>query len=104
MSIQETIETYYRCWVDNHRELARSLLADDLTFRSPEDNFDGADAFLDACWKYADKTDEIAIVHSVYGEAGGYVVLRMGDFHSGELVKVRNGLICEIYVTFNVTH
>jgi hypothetical protein len=43
MSTQQIIADYYRAWIESDREKARSLLTDNLKFRSPSDNFDSAD-------------------------------------------------------------
>jgi ketosteroid isomerase-like protein len=64
MDTREIVTGYYHAWLASDREGARSLLADDLKFKSPHDRF---------------------------------------DFCCGELLKVRDGRISEIYVTFEPT-
>jgi ketosteroid isomerase-like protein len=96
-------DAYYQGWVRSDRDAVRSLLADDLLFRSPEDDFDAADEFLDACWKFAEGFDAFTVEHAVYAEDGAYVVYTFGDFACGELLKIENGKISEIFVTFNPT-
>ena len=103
MTTQQIIAHYYDAWISNDRDKARSLLADDLKFRSPSDNFDGADEFFDCCWKYAADFNEMPMVHEVYGEDRAYIAYRIGDMVNGEFIRTRDGRISEIHVTFNVT-
>ena len=103
MTTASIIKGYYDHWLKGDRDAARAMLADDLTFRSPADNFDGADAFIDKCWALSEQFNTMDVVHQVYDDSGGYLVYRTGDFCCGELHKIRDGKISEIYVTFNPT-
>jgi len=53
-SPKDIIAIYYNSWVINDKPSAREQLADDLLFRSPNDSFDSADAFMDACWQFSE--------------------------------------------------
>ena len=103
MTTDSIIRDYYASWLSGDRAAARNLLADDLKFRSPADNFESADAFLDKCWALSERFDRMDVLHQVNGETGGYIVYRSGEFCAGELLKIRDGRIAEIYVTFNPT-
>ena len=103
MTTSSIVRDYYASWLNGDRDAARGLLADDLKFRSPVGNFDTADAFIEQCWHLSEQFDSMDMLHQVYDEAGGYIVYRTGDFCAGELLKVRDGRISEIYVTFNPT-
>ena len=103
MTPDETVTSYYDCWLRSDRAGARALLADDLKFRSPPDDFDSADAFLEKCWAFSEGFDEMNVVHRVADDEAVYLVYSFGDFACGELIKVRGGKIVEIYVTFNPT-
>ena len=103
MTSEEIIRDYYQAWIDSDRDRARAFLADDLKFRSPDDEFDTADSFLDKCWVFSEGFDRMDMVHELYGEAGGYIVYSFGEFACGELIKTRDGKIVEIYVTFQPT-
>ena len=103
MTVEAVIKGYYDQWLKGDRTAARAALADDLTFRSPADNFDSADAFIEKCWHLSEQFNTMDVVHEVYGDGGGYLVYRTGDFCCGEFHKVRDGKISEIYVTFNPT-
>jgi ketosteroid isomerase-like protein len=104
MTTEAIIRDYFDGWLKSDRDKVRSCLADDLKFWSPDDNFDDADSFLDACWKYSEHFAEMTIEHGVYASDSGYIVYTSGDLCSGELIKIRDGKICEIYVTFNPTY
>lgn len=78
-------------------------MADDLKFRSPTDNFDSADEFIKQCWKYAEDFNQFEILHSVYDTENGYIVYSSNGFCCGELLKLQDNKISEIYVTFNPT-
>lgn len=103
MLSKKIIEEYYDCWIDNDRKGASSYLADDLIFRSPQDNFDSAGAFLDACWKYSRDFNSMEYIHTLFTDDGAYIVYTGKDFCVGELIKIRGGKISEIYVTFDPT-
>ena len=103
-TIREIIEQYYDGWIRSDRECIRSLLADDLHFKSPDDEFDDADSFLGQCSRLAEGFREMKVAHSLFAEDGGYLVYTCGDFAIGELLKVLDGRITEIYVTYNSTY
>ncbi len=103
MTPEETIKSYYRCWVTNDRSGARALLADKLTFRSPQDNFDNADDFIETCWRYAEQFNSFDIQHAVYDTKAAYIVYGSETFCCGELIKLQDDKISAIYVTFNPT-
>ena len=104
MSTEAIIRDYFDGWLKSDRAKVRSYLADNLKFRSPADNFDDADSFLDACWKYSRDFSEMTFEHSVFAADSGYIVYTSGDLCSGELIKIHDGKISEIYVTFNPTY
>ena len=97
------VEAYYLSWLNNDRAKARSLLADDLKFRNPRDNFDSADAFMDSCWQLAEHFNSMTIEHAVYDSQGAYIVYQGEGFCCGELLKIKDKKIREIYVTFDPT-
>jgi len=101
MNIKKITYDYYQAWVDNDREKVRSLLDSQLKFRSPKDSFDNAEDFVEYCWKYAEGFDIFNVKHEVYDENSCYVVYGSIDFCCGDLLKIRDGKIYEIYVTFN---
>ena len=94
---------YYGCWINNDRAGARGLLADDLVFRSPMDNFAGADAFLDSCWQFAEGFESFEPVQEAYADNTAYVAYSVGEMMVGEFLRFRDGRISEIWVSFRVT-
>jgi ketosteroid isomerase-like protein len=102
----ECARRYFEAWTDGDRAAARSLLADALDFRSPQDRFASADAFLDACWQYSEGLVAVAILKEVTD--GAQVVLCLdwklqdgAHFVSAEYVRVAEGRITEIVVLNN---
>jgi hypothetical protein len=100
---QTLVKAYYDSWLQSDRQSARACLDDNLVFHSPQDNFNKADTFLEKCWIFAEGFDEMHYLHELYAADGAYVVYRSGEFCCGELLKLRDGRICEIYVSFNPT-
>ena len=100
-SSRSVIERYLQCWLDSDRDGARALLADDVTFRSPRESHDGAEAFLASCWEHAARFDAIEILHALYDRHAGYVVYRGDGYVCGELLYVKEGKIASIHVTFD---
>ncbi len=103
MTTESIIKDYFQHWLKGDRDAARAALADDLTFRSPADSFKSADTFMDKCWALSERFSAMDVLHQVYDDSAGYLVYRAGDVCCGELHKVRDGKIAEIYVTFNPT-
>lgn len=103
MDTRKIISDYYACWTGNDREGARALLADNLLFRSPMDNFDSADEFMAACWPYSENFNEFEPVQEAYAADSAYIAYPVGEMMVGEFHRFRDGRICEVHVTFNVT-
>lgn len=103
MYTKDIIEQYYQAWIDKDEARARSFLDDDLIFRSTVDNFDSSELFMEKCWQFSNAFTELNLIHEVYDDNGGYIVYRLSNLNIGELIKIVNGKITAIYVTFNVT-
>lgn len=103
MSTEQIVNDYYSAWVNNDRDAARALLADNLIFRAPTDKFDSADEFMNTCWQYAEALTELKWEHTVFGEEAAYISYHVGGMVVGEFIRVSDGRISAIYVTFNVT-
>jgi hypothetical protein len=102
-SPKDIIAIYYNSWVINDKPSAREQLAEDLLFRSPNDNFDTADAFMNACWQFSEFFTKFNLLHQVYGENKAYIIYPMDKIYIGEFIKFKDGKISEIYVSFNPT-
>ena len=103
MTSKEVIQAYYKVWLHSDRNLVKSFLSTDLRFRSPENSFDNADAFLDTCWGYSGGFDQMNVEHAIDGSDGGFIVYSSGDLCCWELLRLKDGKFHEIYVTFNPT-
>ncbi len=103
--VRQTVDRYLRAWATQDREGAEEELAPDLDFRSPQDRFSGADAFLAECWKYAMGLTDVKILESVYDESSAFLLLEWhtahGPYCSAEYYVLRQGKICKILVTNN---
>jgi len=102
-SPKDIISIYYNSWVINDKACAREQLIDNLLFRSPNDRFDSADAFMDACWQFSEFFTEFNLLHQVYEENKAYIIYPMDKVYIGEFIKFKDGKISEIYVSFNPT-
>ncbi len=100
---KDIIRRYYDAWAASDRDAARAFLQDDLKFRSPQDSFDSADAFLDACWQYAESFGGVDMLQDVYEPDKAYIAYRLNEFTVAEFHKIRDGKIAEVYVTMNPT-
>ena len=66
------VSRYYAAWKDRDRHTLLSLVTPGLEFRSPIDNFDGAEAFLDACLDaFGGMT--VNITHRLFGSDEGWI-------------------------------
>lgn len=103
MMTESIIKTYFGAWVSGDQEKARSLVHNDLRFRSPQDGFDSAEDFFETCWHLNEGFAALDVVQEVYDESSGYIAYRVDGMVNGEFVRLREGKITEIYVTFGVT-
>jgi ketosteroid isomerase-like protein len=106
MAAAETVERYHEAMGSGDMQTARSLLADDLRFKGPIDEFDNADDYLQALGRLAQivtGTDVRKVV------ADGADVVTIYDLHTSaagtspvaEWATVRDGKIAEMRVYFD---
>jgi hypothetical protein len=104
---KDLIVKYYESWITRNKKVARECLADNLSFRSPQDVFSNADDFLDGCWHYGQDVNEIKFVKFVVQTDEAFVLLEWfhsktgKSFHDTEYIKIENGKIKEILVIIN---
>lgn len=103
LTVKEIILNYYTAWVENDYTKAKSFISENLKFKSPDDQFNSAESFLNECWQYAELFTAFIIIQEVYSEYDAYIVYKMDKLNVGEFIKTKNGEITEIYVTFNPT-
>src|SRR5262245_34791840 len=101
------VERYQRAFGSGDAQTARSLLADDLHFKGPFEEFDSADAYMQSVARLAQivtGTDVLKVL------AEGDDVVTIYDLHTNtpagtsnvaEWATVKNGKIAEIRVFFD---
>jgi ketosteroid isomerase-like protein len=106
MAAAEVVQRYHEAMGSGDVQTARSLLADDLRFEGPIDEFDNADDYLQALGRLAQivtGTDMRKVV------ASGDDVVTIYDLHTSaagtspvaEWATVRDGKIAELRVYFD---
>jgi hypothetical protein len=100
------VRRYYRAWARQDRAAVRAILADDLDFRSPQDRFTGADAFLVECWRYSEGLADVEFVEAIPSGDRAFVMLDWimedgGRFAGAETLRVEAGRIKRIIVVNN---
>lgn len=103
---RDVVRAYYEAWARQDREGVRALLADDVSFRSPQDRFETADAFLEACWAHAEGLSGVTFERELYDGEQAFVLLgwQFGGgegFVDAEYVRVRSGRVVEVLVVNN---
>ncbi|MTD17159.1 DUF4440 domain-containing protein [Nakamurella sp. YIM 132087] len=96
-----------RAYNEQDLDTAQALLADDLSFTSPQDDHIDRAAFLERCFPTADRTtrQDLLVVTGV-GDGRVYVTYEydlkdeQGTWRNTELISVRDGQIHEIQVFF----
>ena len=105
-TVERIVKTYYESWVNQDLKSARSLLADNLNFVSPQDHFQSAEAFLSACGHYAEGIDRVEYRREVFTGNQAFVICEWfdtagGSMASAEYLTVKDGRITEILVINN---
>jgi hypothetical protein len=104
--MRKIVHGYYEAWAARRRDDVRVHLADQLVFRSPQDSFDSADAFLSACWKYSSALVGVEFAEEVYDGNKAFVILRWmsedgSSFADAEYLWVEEGKVSKIVVVNN---
>jgi ketosteroid isomerase-like protein len=103
----EVVERYQRAFGSGDVPTARSLLADDLHFKGPIDEFDSADAYIESLARLATIVTGKEVKKVL---ADGNDVVTIYDLHTNtpagtssvaEWATVRNGRIAELRVFFD---
>ena len=105
-SVREVVRSYYTSWASQDRTGVRTLLANDVEFRSAQDQFKDADDFLAACWKYAEGIVGVSFMKELYSQDQAFVILTWKNadgsvFVDAEYLRVESGRVCEILVINN---
>ena len=106
MAAAEVVARYHEAMGSGDVQTARSLLADDLRFKGPIDEFDNADDYLQALGRLAQivtgtdvqkvvaDADDVVTIYDLHTSAGGTSPV-------AEWATVRDGKIAELRVYFD---
>ena len=106
MSPEETVRASFDAYRSQDRAAADALLADGLTFTSPQDDHIDKATFLERCFPTADRMPRQELLHVVRANQNDVFVMYEYDLADGgthrntELITVLNGRIAEIQVFF----
>ncbi len=95
-----------QAYLDQDRTRAEMLLADELTFTSPQDDHIDRRAYLDQCFPTADRLTSQTLMYAAELDEHNVVIayeyeLRTGARHRNvEIITVRDGQAVEIQVFF----
>ncbi|RJT75649.1 nuclear transport factor 2 family protein [Arthrobacter cheniae] len=105
LSPQDAVLEFVRAFREQDPTLALSLMAQDFTFTSPQDDHLNRDAWLEQCFPSADHFDLPATTLQIV-EVGGVVLHRYEYIVAGrtyrnvEASRVQDGLVREVEVYF----
>jgi ketosteroid isomerase-like protein len=108
-SNSDTVRAVFRAYLDQDRQTADRLLADDLVFTSPQDDHIDRDAYFERCFPTADRFRSQELLEVVDTDAGGVFILYEYELKDGaryrntEYLTVRDGQVSEIQVFFGGT-
>ena len=105
-SNSDIVRAVFRAYLDQDRETADRLLADDLVFTSPQDDHIDRDAYFERCFPTADRLRSQELLEVVDAGAGGvfilyeYELMDGARYRNAEYLTVRDGQISEVQVFF----
>jgi ketosteroid isomerase-like protein len=95
-----------QAYLDQDRARAESLLADELTFTSPQDDHIDRPAYFQRCFPTAARLNRQTLLHAVALDEQDVVIayeyeLQTGErYRNTEIITVRNGKAVQIQVFF----
>ncbi len=103
---RKVVHEYYDGWITGRLDQSRNLMADDCIFKSPQDKFLSADAFLTACSHLSDGLTGVKYVKEIYSDSEAFVILEWQidqdqSFMDAEYLRIKSGKITEIIVVNN---
>ncbi len=103
MTLKNTTERYFQGWADRDREAILDCVAPTFQFRSPLEDFDSIDAFLDACLERFGG-HQLKLSSQVYTNSEGFVAYEMqgptGPMPIAEHLRFTDGKISAVRVYF----
>jgi ketosteroid isomerase-like protein len=106
MTPEETVRANFDAYLRQDRAACEALLADDMTFTSPQDDHIDKSAFLERCFPTADRVSRQELIHVTRADDRDVFIMYEYDLTSGgthrntELITVVDGRIVEVQVFF----
>jgi ketosteroid isomerase-like protein len=106
MSPEQVVRANFAAYLSQDRAACEALLADELTFTSPQDDHIDRQAFLERCFPTADRVSRQELLHVTPADDRDVFVLYEYDLKSGgthrnaEVITVIDDRIVEIQVFF----
>ncbi len=106
MSNTDVVRACLESYIDQDRETAERLIADDFVFTSPRDDHIDRSAFFERCFPTADRFTSQVVLDVVAGSGDDvfiryeYELLNGDRYRNVEVSTVRNGRITETQVYF----
>ena len=105
-AIAGVVARYYTAWVRRDWALARAVLADDVQFRSAQEQLDNVEALFQVCWPNGERLVGVRFLKRVYSDEEAFVILEWTDDDGGtvvgaEYLRVADGKIVEIMIVNN---
>ncbi len=103
--MRDLCRRYYEAWAAGDRETVRNCLHENLSFASPQDRYDSAEAFLSQCWRFSEGLTGVRVVEEVHEGNRSFLILRwlarQGEFMGAEYVEHAEDRITRIIVVNN---
>jgi ketosteroid isomerase-like protein len=106
MANTDVVRACLQSYIDQDRETAERLIADDFVFTSPQDDQIDRAAFFDRCFPTADRFTSQVVLDVVAGSGDDVFIRYEYKLHDGERYRnvevstVRDGRITETQVYF----
>lgn len=106
MTPEDVVRKHFAAYMHQDRAACEALLADDLTFTSPQDDHIDRQSFLERCFPTAERVNRQDLIHVTPANDRDVFVIYEYDLKSGgthrntELITVINEKIYEIQVFF----
>ena len=106
MTNAEIVRACFASYIDQDRDAAERLLADDFVFTSPQDDHIDKAAFMERCFPTADRVVSQEIAELVPASGSGVFIMYEYELQAGERhrnvehIVIRDGQLVETQVFF----
>ena len=106
MTPEQTVRANFDAYLRQDRAACEALLADDMTFTSPQDDHIDKSAFLERCFPTAERVSRQELLHVVPADDRNVFIMYEYDLKTGgthrntEVITVVDGKIVEVQVFF----